>query len=100
MNHVKIFKGQPRRCALCDLFSMDVGLFSMDVGLFSMDVGLFSMDVGLFSMDVGLFRAHGQSCRCALWKLIPKWYKTFSLDHFGWVEMKKPTRLGSKTSTA
>jgi len=40
------------------------------------------------------------SPRDAPWELIPQWYKTFPPDHFGGVEMKKPTGLSKKASTA
>jgi len=32
-------------------------------------------------------------------ELVPNWYKQFLPDHFGRVEMKKPTRLSNNTST-
>jgi len=42
----------------------------------------------------------GQPRRFALWKLIPNWCKTFPPDHIDLAEMKKPTWLRNKTSTA
>ena len=33
-------------------------------------------------------------------KLVQLWYKTFPTDHIDLVEMKTPTRLSNKTSTA
>jgi len=42
----------------------------------------------------------GWSPRDAPSELVPQWYKTFPPDHFGRVEMNKPTRFSNKTSTA
>jgi len=41
----------------------------------------------------------GWSLQYAPSELVPQWYKTFPPDLVG-VEMKKPTRLSNKTSTA
>ena len=38
--------------------------------------------------------------RDAPWKLVQLWYKSFPPDQRGQVEMKKPTLLSYKTSTA
>jgi len=42
----------------------------------------------------------GWSSQDAPSELVPQWYKTFPPDHFGRVEMKKPTRFSNKTNTA
>ena len=42
----------------------------------------------------------GWSPRHSPSELVPRWYKTFPPDHVGRVEIKKPTRLGNKRSTA
>jgi len=42
----------------------------------------------------------GLALRDAPSKLVQLWYKTFPPDHDGQVEMKNPTRLSNKTSTA
>jgi len=42
----------------------------------------------------------GWPSRDAPWELVQLWYTTFLPDHDGQVEMKDPTRLSNKTSTA
>jgi len=42
----------------------------------------------------------GWPLRDAPSKLVQLWYKIFPTDHGGQIEMKTPTRLSNKTSTA
>jgi len=42
----------------------------------------------------------GLPTRDAPLELVQLWYKTFSPDHDGQVEVKNPTRLSNKISTA
>jgi len=48
----------------------------------------------------GSKKIKGWSLRDALWELVPEWYKKFPQDHFGRVEMKKPTGLSNKPIAA